>query len=60
MMRDSRKIEGSATADLLAGVALPMGKLEMGAYNLSVRNYETHYMQANQATKRSIRLDRIG
>lgn len=46
---NGRKIEGYTTVDLLAGVALPVGKLEMGVYNLSDRNYETLYMQANAA-----------
>ncbi|NBA98411.1 TonB-dependent receptor [Pseudomonas sp. R5(2019)] len=46
---NGRKIEGYTTVDLLAGESLPVGKLEMGVYNLSDRNYETLYMQANAA-----------
>ena len=46
---NGRKIEGYTTVDLLAGVAQPVGKLEMGVYNLSDRNYQTLYMQANAA-----------
>ncbi|MND65258.1 Ferric aerobactin receptor precursor [compost metagenome] len=46
---NGRKIEGYTTVDLLAGVTLPVGKLQMGIYNLSDRNYETLYMQANAA-----------
>ncbi|MCY1243367.1 Ferric aerobactin receptor [compost metagenome] len=46
---NGRKIEGYTTVDLLAGMALPVGKLQMGVYNLTDRNYETLYMQANAA-----------
>ncbi|MNO92946.1 Ferric aerobactin receptor precursor [compost metagenome] len=46
---NGRKIEGYTTLDLLGAVALPVGKLEAGVYNLTDRTYETLFVQANAA-----------
>ncbi|CAI8934221.1 iron complex outermembrane recepter protein [Pseudomonas sp. IT-P253] len=44
---NGRDIEGYTLVDLLGSVALPVGRLEGGIYNLSNRNYQNMFAQAN-------------
>jgi iron complex outermembrane receptor protein len=44
---NGRDIEGYTLVDLLGSLALPVGRLEGGIYNLSNRNYQNMFAQAN-------------
>ncbi|HEY0290578.1 MAG TPA: TonB-dependent receptor [Pseudomonas sp.] len=44
---NGRKIKGYTLLDLLGSVNLPVGKLEGGVYNLTNRNYQNLFAQAN-------------
>lgn len=44
---NGRKIDGYTLFDLLASVELPKGRLALGIYNLSNRDYFSVFMQAN-------------
>ncbi|MBV6749555.1 TonB-dependent receptor [Pseudomonas chlororaphis] len=44
---NGRDIKGYTLFDLLGSVALPVGRLEGGVYNLANRNYQNMFAQAN-------------
>ncbi|WP_248795455.1 TonB-dependent receptor [Pseudomonas sp. MWU13-2105] len=44
---NGRDIKGYTLFDLLGSVALPVGRLEGGVYNLANRNYQNMFTQAN-------------
>lgn len=44
---NGRDIKGYTLFDLLGSVALPVGRLEGGVYNLTNRNYQNMFAQAN-------------
>ncbi|WP_294738034.1 TonB-dependent receptor [uncultured Pseudomonas sp.] len=44
---NGRDIQGYTLFDLLGSVALPVGRLEGGIYNLANRNYQNMFAQAN-------------